>query len=88
MIKEPHKHDFDQFLCFLGGNPLDVGDFGAEAELWLGEEKGKHIINTTSIVHVPKGLIHGPLIFTRVDKPIVFLDIFPAPKYVGKLPSE
>jgi hypothetical protein len=33
---------------------------------------------------VPKGLIHGPLTFKRIDKPIEFIDVVLAPKYVRK----
>lgn len=84
MRDDPHAHDFEQFLCFLGGNPNDVGDFGAEVELSLGEEGEKLIIDTTSIVHIPKGLIHCPLNFKRIDKPIVFMDIFLASGYKMK----
>ena len=81
MIKEPHKHDFDQFLCFLGGNPMNFGDFGAEVEFFMGEEREKRIINATSIIFVPKGLVHGPLNFKIIDKPIMFLDIVMASSY-------
>jgi len=72
----------------MGGNPLDVEDFGVEAEILLGEEGEKHEIDAPTVVHIPKGLMHGPLKFKRVDKPIVFLDIFLAPKYIRKSKSE
>jgi hypothetical protein len=88
MIKEPHKHDFDQFLLFMGGNPLDVNDFGAEIEITLGAEEEKHKIDAPTLVHIPKGLLHGPLKYKRVDKPIEFLDIFLAPTYIRKSKSE
>lgn len=81
MIKDTHKHDFHQLLCFMGGNLLDIRDFGAEVELYLGEEGEKHIINATTIVNIPPGLPHCPLNFKRVDKPIVFLEIMLADKY-------
>ena len=81
MIKEPHKHDYDQFLFFMGGNPLDVSDFGAEAEITLGEEGEKHIVNTTSIVYMPKGLVHGPLSVTKVNKPFQWMHVLFAPRY-------
>ena len=84
MIKEPHTHAHDQFLIFMGANPMDVRDFGAEAEMSLGEEGEKHIIDSPTIIHIPKGLMHGPLNFKRIDKPIVFLDIYLAPTYVRK----
>jgi hypothetical protein len=76
-----HKHDQAEILCFLGGNPMDYYDFGAEVYILLGEEKEKHIINSTSFIYIPPGLLHCPLVFTRVDKPIVFSDILLAPEY-------
>ena len=85
MEEKPHKHDFDQFLCFYGGNPMDIRDFGAEVELSLGEEGEKHIINTTTIVHISKGLIHCPLYFKRVDRPIIFMNVALIPEYTKEL---
>ncbi|MFC1986558.1 hypothetical protein ACFLWC_06180 [Chloroflexota bacterium] len=71
----PHAHDFDQYLCFYGGNPKDVGDFGAEVEISLGKEGEKHTFDSATIVYIPKGLVHAPLNFKIVDKPIVFIGI-------------
>ena len=72
---DPHAHDFDQVLCFLGGNPLNVKDFQAEVEFSLGEEQEKHIIDSTTLVFIPKGMIHCPLYFRKVAKPVVFMNI-------------
>lgn len=73
--KNGHVHDEDEILIFAGNNPMDFRDFGAEAVLTLGEEGEKHIINTTTAVYIPKGMVHCPLEFTRVDKPILFASI-------------
>jgi hypothetical protein len=81
MIKKPHSHDFDEYLCFMGGNMLDIFDFQAEVELYLGEEKELNIITKPTIVYLPKGFVHCPLNFKRIDKPILFHKIFLAPKY-------
>ena len=45
MLKVPHVHeDFQQLLCFLGTDPMNVRDFGgAVVEICLGEEQEKHI---------------------------------------------
>jgi hypothetical protein len=75
MEGHPHAHDFDQVLCFLGADPFHVDDFQAEVEFSLGEEGEKHIIDASTIVYVPKGLIHCPLYFKKVDKPIIFMNI-------------
>jgi len=79
MEDSPHSHDFDMYLYFLGLN--DMGDLGAEIEMGLGEEQEIHTITTPASVYVPKGLIHCPLHFKRVDKPILFVHAVIAPKY-------
>jgi len=76
-----HAHDYDQLLFFIGGNPENIFDFGAEVELVLGDEQEKHLIDCTSIVYVPKGLMHCPLIFKKVVKPITFMHICFSPSY-------
>ena len=84
LMEEPHTHDFDEFLIFLGSNPKDPKDFGAEIELSLGQEQETQIINTASVVCVPKGLIHGPLNFRKIGNSIMFAIIYLAPEYNRK----
>ena len=71
----PHTHDFAEMLCFIGGNPVDITDLGAEIEITLGEERETHLINTAAIVAMPPGLLHCPIVFKKVDKPLIFLEI-------------
>jgi hypothetical protein len=70
-----HSHNNAEILCFIGGNPLDVQDFGAEVEISLGQEHEKHVITHTSCVSMPANLPHCPLEIKKVTKPIVFLEI-------------
>jgi hypothetical protein len=79
MVAEAHTHDFDQIIFFLGGDPNNVGDFGAEVEMHLGENQEKYIINYTSCVYIPAGLLHCPLDIKRVNKPIMFIDVTLSP---------
>jgi hypothetical protein len=79
--KEPHKHDFHQFFCFLGSDPEDIRKFDAEIEVYLGEEGEKHVITTPTVLHVPPGLMHCPMEYKRVGKPVIHLDVFFAPRY-------
>lgn len=81
MAQEVHEHDHEQFLFFLGSNPEDVSDIGAEIEITLGEEAEKHVVNNATIVRIPKGLHHGPFTFKKVDKPVVFINVSLAPEY-------
>jgi hypothetical protein len=69
----PHAHKFPEILCFIGGNPEDITDFGAEIEFTLGEEK--HLIKEPAVVSIPGGVKHCPIVFTKVTKPLVFLEI-------------
>ena len=51
-----HKHDFNQVTLWMGSDMNDIGNLGAEIEFFLGEEKEKHIVTTSSAVFIPKGL--------------------------------
>jgi hypothetical protein len=84
MVEEPHSHDFDEFLCFCGADPANAFDLGGEVELSMGKEGEKYVIDTGTIVAVPKGLVHGPLNFKKVTKPMMFSVIYLAPEYVRK----
>lgn len=79
--KEPHKHDFHQILCFVGGDPNNIHDFGAEIEVCLGKEMEKHLITTNTALTIPPGLYHCPINFLKVDKPVVFLEVMLVKKY-------
>jgi len=79
----PHKHDADEYIFFLGGDPRNYMDFQAEIDLCLGwgEDQETHTINTATVVYIPKGLVHLPWNFKRVDKPIIVGHILLAPKF-------
>jgi len=79
---EPHVHDFPHVLCFFGSNPLDLYDFDAEIEFYMGGEK--QIIDAPTIITVPAGLTHCPLIFKRVGKPVMWVEVFLTSHYDRK----
>jgi hypothetical protein len=70
-----HTHNFHEFLAWYGGNPNDPEDFGAEVVLYLGEEMEKHVFTRPTIVSLPEGFPHCPLEITRVDRPIIQIEI-------------
>lgn len=76
-----HSHDFDMYVLFLGFDPKNMGDLGAEIEMYFGEEGEKHIISSPTCVYIPKGLVHCPLNFKRVDKPVLFIHATLASEY-------
>jgi mannose-6-phosphate isomerase-like protein (cupin superfamily) len=75
LFNETHTHNNEEVLCFIGGNPRDITDFGAEIEITLGPEREKHVITQTACVSIPANVEHCPLNIKKVDKPIVFLEI-------------
>ena len=75
-----HKHDWDEIFMFLGTNPNDIRDLGAEVEFWLGEgeELDKVVLNTTGSVLVPAGLAHFPIIWRNVKRPCIMVVVLMA----------
>jgi len=94
MIPEGHRHNVAEILYFIGGDPMNFKEFGAEVEFAMGEgdDAETHIIASTTWVYVPANVMHCPLEFKRVDKPIMFGHIMFAPSYsstvVGNNPLE
>jgi len=76
-----HSHNADEIFFIFGSNPLNYYDFDAEIEMYFGEEREKHIINTTSIIYMPKGLLHGPVAITKVNKPFQWMHVLFESKY-------
>jgi hypothetical protein len=77
----PMVHDFDQMLWFAGPNPMKPMEFDAEIEYYFGKEREKHVITTPSVIYQPKGTIHAPLIFKKVNKPVLVVDVRMTPTY-------
>jgi len=73
--RPPHSHEFDEVFVFLGSNREDPNDLGGEVEFWLGEGKDteKYLLNTSTCIFVPRGLVHLPMIFTKVKRPFLLV---------------
>ncbi len=76
-----HTHPFDECLVFAGLEPKDPNYLGAEVEISLGQENEKYVLNIPSIVCVPKGLPHGPIVTKKVEKPFAHYSIGLAADY-------
>ena len=74
MVEESHRHDYAQILAFLPGDISSLGELDAEIEFYLDGEK--YIINKTTVVHIPGGMIHCPLYINRVGKPFLFNNMY------------
>ena len=80
----PHLHNYDKIFVFLGSNPDDMSDFDAEIRLSLGEEGEKYVMTSPTAVYIPAGLIHCPLTWVKVDRPVMFTEICMTPTYSRK----
>jgi hypothetical protein len=74
-----HKHDYEEIFLFLGTDPKDPRDLGAEVEFWIGEGKDqeKIVFNTSSSIYVPPGVAHFPQIWRNVRRPVFTVVIMP-----------
>ena len=60
LFNDTHSHNNAELLCFIGGNPLDITDLGAEIDMSLRPEHETHVITKTSCVSTPANLPHCP----------------------------
>ena len=66
---ETHVHDFDEVIGFIGSDPENPQDLGAEVHIFLGGEEAT--ITKNCIIYVPRGIAHSPLLVPRLDSPII-----------------
>jgi len=70
---DAHVHPYPEIIGFIGTNPDDLNDLGAEAEIWMDDEK--YIFNTSFLVYVPPGLRHCPLIVRDIKRAVFHFDL-------------
>jgi uncharacterized RmlC-like cupin family protein len=74
-IEGTHQHNFNQVVLWMGADMNDIGNLGGEIEFFMGEEKEKHIVTTSSAVFIPQGLPHFPAAITRMDKRLLMFQV-------------
>ncbi len=74
-----HTHDCPEIIGFMGSNMDDWRNLGGEVEFWMDGEK--HILTRTTLIYVPAGMKHCPMIIHRADKPIFLFNIGPSTVY-------
>jgi len=66
---DPHIHPYPECLVFVGLDPTDINYLGAELEIALGEELEVYTFDKPTVVVVPAGFPHCPLITKKVTSP-------------------
>jgi quercetin dioxygenase-like cupin family protein len=79
---EAHTHDFSHVIGLIGGNRGDAQDLGGEITIWL--DGNKEVITRNALIFVPAGVVHGPILFSRIERPVFFITIAMTGKYTRK----
>lgn len=80
----PHIHKYTEILMWLGGDPDNPMELGAELEMHMGPEMEKHIITKSTVVFLPAYFIHCPWIPLKAWKPWLFIGIHEGPEHTIK----
>ena len=73
---KPHVHDYDEAIFFIGSDPNNIEDLGAEVEMALGpDEEEKHVFKKATAVVVPRGMPHCPIRTLKIDKPYLCMAV-------------
>jgi hypothetical protein len=61
-----HAHPFDEILLFFGYDPQNLDYLGSDLNISMGKEGEQHRFNTPTVVAMPRGVPHNPLVTDRV----------------------
>lgn len=80
---EPHVHDHDEVIYFLGSDPKDVGNLGAEVNFKIGPkgEEEDHIFSAATAVVIPRGVWHCPMFTLKFERPFLCMAVSLTGKY-------
>lgn len=83
MSTEPHIHDHDEVVYFIGSDPKNIGDLGAEVNFMIGPkgEEEDHIFSVPTAVVIPKGVWHCPMVTVKFEKPFLCMAVSLTTKY-------
>ena len=73
-----HSHPFDEIVLLVGSDPKDLFTFGGSEIEWFmgeGEDAERFLIDKTCAIYIPRGLVHGPMNFPRMVKPVLNIAI-------------
>jgi hypothetical protein len=71
MSTGPRVHDHDEVFCFIGSDPKNIGDPGAEVNFKIGikGQQEDHIFSEPTAVVIPEGIWHCPVVTLKFEKP-------------------
>lgn len=83
MSTEPHVHDHDEVVYFIGSDYRNIGDLGAEVNFKVGPkgQEEDHIFSESMAVVIPKGVWHCPMETLKFEKPFLCMAVSLTTKY-------
>jgi hypothetical protein len=83
MSTEPHIHDHDEVVYFIGSDPKNIGELGAEVNFKIGPkgQEEDHILSEPTAVVIPKGVWHCPMVTLKFQKPFLCMAVSLTTKY-------
>jgi hypothetical protein len=72
-IELSHAHNYDEIVLNIGSDPQNPSYLGGEIEAYLGGEK--QVTDVTSAVFIPKNVKHGPVKWTKFERPHLQMSI-------------
>ncbi|MCJ7604630.1 MAG: hypothetical protein MUO19_01170, partial [Dehalococcoidales bacterium] len=70
-----HAHPYNETLLFAGLDYDNPNTLGAEIDVSIGEEGETYTVNSPTVIALPAGTPHGPLVTRKADKPFGFLAV-------------
>ncbi|OGO31220.1 MAG: hypothetical protein A2Z29_09275 [Chloroflexi bacterium RBG_16_56_11] len=78
-----HVHPYDECLIFFGHNTDNLSYLGAELTIDIGGEHEKHTFSDPTVVSIPRGLPHFPIVCKKVERPYRVMRVGLGPRYVS-----
>lgn len=66
---EAHAHDFDEFIGFVGTDPDNPEDLGAQVQFYIGDEF--YSVTKSCLVYIPRGVTHSPILVPTLERSIL-----------------
>jgi hypothetical protein len=75
-MENPHIHQgAEEYIYFMGADPMNIFDFDCEIEMFFGDDPDhmeSKIITKPTVVRIPANVWHCPILFRKMNKPILF----------------
>jgi hypothetical protein len=79
-MEDCHFHQgADEYIFFMGADPMNIFDFDAEIDFYIGDDPDKmelYKITKPTVVRLPPTMWHCPILFRKMNKPLLFQAAF------------